>query len=94
MIFVKIQLINDSTAFKKDPEGKRYYSVATEKVNNKAFFGVKIASKSDNIVPYTNYEYKKDVDGQFNEDTTTKFIYNQFKDYAIGHGCSVNWIKA
>lgn len=92
-VFVKIQLINDSTGFKEDPEGKRYYSVATEKVNNKAFFGVKIASESDNIVPYTNYEYKKDVDGQFNEDTTTKFIYHQFEDYAIGHGCSVNWQK-
>ena len=44
-VFVKIQLINDSTPFKKDAEGKRYYSVATEKVNNKAFFGVKIGSK-------------------------------------------------
>jgi hypothetical protein len=92
-VFVKIQLINDSTAFKEDPKGKRYYSVATEKVNNKAFFGVKITSESDNIVPYTNYEYKKDVDGQYNEDTTTKFIYHQFEDYAIGHGCSVNWEK-
>lgn len=92
-IFVKIQLINDGTAFKEDPKGKRYYSVATEKVNNKAFFGVNIASESENIVPYTNYEYKKDLDNQFNEDTTTKFIYHQFEDYAIGHGCSVNWKK-
>ncbi|MBE7640387.1 helicase [Salegentibacter sp. BLCTC] len=92
-VFVKIQLINDSTPFKVDPKGKRYYSVATEKVNNKAFFGVKITSESKNIIPYTNYEYKKDEDNQFNEDTTTKFIYHQFEDYAIGHGCSVNWKK-
>lgn len=90
-VFVKIQLINDSSAFKKDPEGKRYYSVATENVNNRAFFGVKIAVKDDNIIPYTNYSYKKDKEGKYDEDTTTKFIYNQFKDFAIGHGCSVNW---
>jgi len=92
-VFVKIQLINDSTPFKKDPKGKRYYSVATEKVNNKAFFGVKIVSESENIVPYTNYDFKEDLNGQYNEDTTTKFIYHQFQDYAIGHGCSVNWKK-
>lgn len=92
-VFVKIQLINDSSPFTKDPDGNRYWSVATEKVNNKAFFGVKIASESENIVPYTSYEYQKDKDDQFNEDTTTKFIYHQFKDYAIGHGCSVNWVK-
>lgn len=92
-VFVKIQLINDSTPFRIDPEGTRYYSVATEKVNNKAFFGVKIRAESDKIVPYTNYEYKKDEDDLFNEDTTTKFIYDQFKDYAVGHGCSVNWEK-
>lgn len=92
-VFVKIQLINDSTPFKIDPEGTRYYSVATEKVNNKAFFGVKISTESDKIIPYTNYEYEKDEHGLFNEDTTTKFIYDQFKDYAIGHGCSVKWEK-
>lgn len=92
-VFVKLQLINDSTSFKKDPEGKRYYSVATEKVNNKAFFGVQISSQSQNIVSYTDHSYTKDEDNQFNEDTTTKFIYQQFDDYAIGHGCSVNWNK-
>ena len=92
-IFVKIQLINDSTSFKKDSEGKRYYSVATEKVNNKAFFGVQISSQSQNIVPYTDHSYTKDEDNKFNEDTTTKFIYQQFDDYAVGHGCSVNWKK-
>jgi hypothetical protein len=92
-VFVKIQLINDSTPFKKDPEGKRYYSVATEKVNNKAFFGVQISSQSQNIVPYTDHSYTKDENNKFNEDTTTKFIYQQFDDYAVGHGCSVNWKK-
>lgn len=90
-VFIKIQLINDSSAFKKDPEGKRYYSVATENVNNRSFFGVKIEVNDKNIIPYTDYIYKKDKKGDFDEDTTTKFIYNQFKDFAIGHGCSVNW---
>jgi len=92
-VFVKIQLINDSTAFQEDPEDKRYYSVATERVNNKAFFGVTIATESEKIIPYTNYEYKEESGGGFDEDTTTKFTYDQFEDYAIGHGCSVNWVK-
>lgn len=90
-VFVKIQLINDSTAFKKDPEGKRYYSVATENVNNKAFFGVKILTQDKNIVPYSNHTFQKNNKGIYDEDTTTRFIYQQFEDYAIGHGCSVNW---
>ncbi|MFW5872343.1 MAG: hypothetical protein ACOCUT_04480, partial [bacterium] len=92
-VFVKIQLVNDSTPFQRDPEGKRYYSVATENVNNRAFFGVKIALNDTKIVPYTNYSFTKDKDGTFDEDTTTKFIYKQFEDYAIGHGCSVSWVK-
>lgn len=92
-VFIKIQLINDSTPFKKDPDGKRYYSVATEKVNNKAFFGVQISSQSQNIVPYTDHSYIKNENNQFDEDTTTKFIYQQFDDYAVGHACSVNWKK-
>lgn len=90
-VFIKIQLINDSSPFKKDPEGKRYYSVATENVNNKSFFGVKIEINDKNIIPYTDYISKKGKKGDFDEDTTTKFIYNQFKDFAIGHSCSVNW---
>lgn len=90
-IFVKFQLINDSTSFKKDPEGKRYYSVATEKVNNKSFFGVKISAENKNIIPYSNYKYLSENNGVFNEDTTTRFIYDQYEDYAIGHGCSVRW---
>lgn len=92
-IFVKIQLINDSTSFKRDPEGRRYYSVATENVNNRAFFGVKISVRDENIIPYTNYVFKSEENGSFNEDTTTRFIYKQFEDYAIGHGCSVKWNK-
>lgn len=92
-VFIKVQLINDSTPFKKDPKGKRYYSVATEKVNNKAFFGVKIFLEDEHLIPYTNYTFKKNEEGFYDEDTTTKFIYKQFDDYAIGHGCSVNWKK-
>lgn len=92
-IFVKIQLVNDSSPFEKDPEGKRYYSVATEKVNNKSFFGVNLSVESEFLVPYSNHEYLHEKDNTYSEDTTTAFIYDQFKDFAIGHGCSVKWSK-
>ncbi len=66
-VFIKIQLINDSSPFKKDPEGKRYYSVATENVNNRSFFGIKIEVNDKNIIPYTDYIYKRGKKGDFDE---------------------------
>ncbi|QIY84866.1 helicase [Chryseobacterium sp. NEB161] len=89
-IFFKIQLLNTSKPVEKDPKGKRYYSTFNEKVNEKAFFGVRIRFQNDYLRPYSNANYIL-KDGVFDEDTTTKFIYNQFKDFGIGHGCSVIW---
>lgn len=91
-IFVKIQLINTSTAFTLDKEkDSRYFSTFNEVVNQRTFFGVKISVENDFLVPYSDYKYSKNESGVYNEDTTTQFIYDQFKDYAIGHGCSAKW---
>lgn len=89
-IFLKIQLVNTSTAFIKSNEDSRYYSTFNELVNQKAFFGVNISVTNKFIVSYSDYEYTL-KNNEFNEDTTTQFIYDQFKDYAVGHGCSVKW---
>jgi hypothetical protein len=90
-VFLKIQLINTSNAYRK--EETRFYSVFNELVNQKSFFGVKISIESENLIPYNNHTYPQEKDNSFSEDTTTAFIYDQFKDFAIGHGCSVKWIK-
>ena len=91
-IFVKIQLINTSTAFKLDKEkDSRYFSTFNELVNQRTFFGVKISVENEFIVPYSDYKYSKNESDIYDEDTATRFIYDQFKDYAIGHGCSAKW---
>lgn len=94
-IFIKIQLINTSTAFVLDKQkDSRYYSTFNEIVNQRAFFGVKISVESEFLVPYSDYKYPPDETNKYDEDTTTRFIYDQFRDYGVGHGCSVKWDKA
>ena len=93
-VFLKIQLINTSIGFDEAIKNdNRYYSTFNELVNQKSFFGVKLSIKNSNLVPYSNHDYLPSLDNKYHEDSTTSFIYNQFKDYAIGHGCSVNWNK-
>lgn len=91
-VFLKIQLINTSIGFDEaKQDDNRYYSTFNELVNQKSFFGVKLSIRNSFLVPYSNHEYLSSKDNEYSEDTTTSFIYNQFKDYAIGHGCSVKW---
>ncbi len=91
-VFLKIQLINTSVAFDEAKQNdNRYYSTFNELVNQKSFFGVNLSIENKSLVPYSNHLYQPDKENKYSEDTTTSFIYDQFKDFAIGHGCSVKW---
>ncbi len=92
-IFVKVQLINTSTPFDESKqEDNRYYSTFNELVNQKCFFGVKLSCTNSHLVPYNMFSLKKE-ETFYDEHTTTGLIYEQFKDFGIGHGCSVKWDK-
>lgn len=91
-IFVKVQLINTSTAFKKEENSSRYYSTFNEKVNEKCFFGVKLSLTNKHLIPYNSF-CVDDSKKEYTEDQTTQFIYRQYEDFGIGHGCSVKWDK-
>lgn len=90
--FVKAQLVNTSTEFKQKDTDSRYYSVFNELVNQRMFFGVGISITSKHLIPYRDgaIDNNKTI---FKEDEISKYLYRQYKDYAIGHGCSVNWEK-
>ncbi len=92
-LFVKVQLLNTSTPFDESlQDDNRYYSTFNELVNQKCFFGVKLSCSNQHLVPYNSFSLKKE-EVFYDEDTTTGFIYEQFKDFGIGHGCSVKWDK-
>lgn len=88
--FLKAQLVNTSTPFEKEDSDSRYYSTFNEEVNIRTFFGVNLSITNPSLIPYNSIDLKinKNV---YNEDDVTKFIYRQFNDYGIGHGCSVKW---
>lgn len=44
------------------------------------------------LVPYNAFSLKE-KQKDYDEDTTIKFIYRQYKDFGIGHGCSIKWDK-
>ncbi len=89
-VFLKVQLVNTSTPFVRSIDDARYYSTFNEVVNQRSFFGVKLSISNDHLIPYNLFDI--DIAGKNSEeDLTTKFIYRQFKDYGVGHGCSVKW---
>lgn len=90
-LFLKAQVVNTSSPFKKEKEDSRYFSMFNEEVNIKTFFGLKLSVTSSKIVPYNDVEFST-VQSTYNEDEVTRFIYKQFHDFGVGHGCSVKWI--
>jgi len=91
-IFVKVQLINTSTPFTQDKNSSRYYSTFNEKVNEKCFFGIKLSITNKHLIPYNELSLDSSKN-EYSEDETTNYIYRQFEDFGIGHGCSVKWDK-
>ena len=90
-LYLKVQLVNTSTPFSKNDtkNGKNYFSMASEEVNKRCFFGVGIRVKSRNLIPYRMH--KSEEKPRYSEEEVNQYIYRQFKDYGLGHGCSVRW---
>ncbi len=88
--FIKVQVQNSSSPYQQSADDNRYFSVFNELVNQRMFFGVCLEVQSAYLVPYKELNLKLD-EQTFGEDQVNQFIYRQFEDYAIGHGCSVNW---
>lgn len=85
--YFKVQLENTSTKFEED--GKHYFSIVTEKVNQRCFFGVEIKVESNLLSPYRQSSKNIDINDDISQ---LDFLYRSIKDYGIGHLCSVDWI--
>jgi len=92
-IFLKVQLQNTSKPFEYDDtnNGKNYFSVASEEINKRCFFGVGIQVRSRHLVPYR--PMVTEVKEKYSEEEVNRYIYRQYQDFAVGHGCSVKWDK-
>lgn len=84
-VYLKVQLENSTTTLEVD-DG-HYFSIVTERVNERCFFGVKIKIDSRFLTAYQerNNDYRQDDIEQLN------YIYRSINDYAVGHLCSVDW---
>lgn len=83
--YLKVQLENSSSPFEEDAE--HYFSIVTEKVNERCFFGVQIKIESDVLTPYQ----EASREGRQEDIEQLNFIYRSIKDFAVGHLCSVDW---
>ncbi|HTN45850.1 MAG TPA: helicase-related protein [Flavipsychrobacter sp.] len=90
-IFMKVQLVNTSSHFDSNDtkNGRNFFSLASEEVNKRCFFGVGIRVSSKYLLPYRDLSLKGKE--QFDEEDINRYTYRQYKDYGIGHSCSVKW---
>lgn len=92
-LYLKIQLVNTSKHFSAQDtkNGKNYFSMASEEVNKRCFFGVAITVRSRHLLPSRSLELSKTR--TYSEEEVNRYIYRQYEDYGLGHGCSVRWGK-
>ncbi len=83
--YLKVQLENSSTPFEED--SKHYFSIVTEKVNERCFFGVQIKVASNLLSPYQ----ERNTENRQEDVEHLNYLYRSIKDYAVGHSCSVDW---
>jgi hypothetical protein len=93
-LYLKVQLVNTSTKFVQGANDARYFSAFNEVVNKRTFFGVKLLVQSPHLMPYRKVAAPADGISTFNEEEVTAVLYEQFRDYGIGHGTSVKWDPA
>ena len=86
--YLKIQLLNTSEPFVETQT--RLYSIVTDGVNKRSFFGIKVEIESKCLSPYRPADSFDDADI---ESEQLKYIYRNVEDYGVGHFCSVNWGK-
>ena len=87
-IYLKVLLVNNSTRIKSGEV--RYFSIVTEKINERSFFGVTIDISSPYLL---EYHKKNTYDANDDEANNLRFLYKEIKDYGVGHLCSVDWAK-
>ncbi len=84
--YIKVQIENTSTEFEEDK--KHYFSIVTEKVNQRCFFGVEIKVVSEHLCTYRQTTKYIDI----NDDADRlNYLYRSIDDYGTGHFCSVSW---
>lgn len=86
-LYLKVQLENTSTPFVES--GKHYFSIVTEQVNQRSFFGVQIKVESDMLCPYRSHSSQEEISNDVDQ---LNYLYRDIKDYGIGHLCSADWL--
>lgn len=85
-LYLKVLLVNSSTPIKTGEV--RFFSIVTEKVNERSFFGVSVDIESPHFLEYHTVNTYDANDHEANE---LKFLYRNIEDYGVGHLCSVDW---
>lgn len=85
-VYFKVLILNSSTQITSGDV--KYFSIVTEEVNKRSFFGVSINIASPNLIEYHRVNT---FDANDKEANALRYLYRNIKDYGVGHLCSVNW---